>query len=149
MNAHASSNGNAVDGNGPEIVTAPTLSTPDNLFTWHSTSMPPPAPSTELIPSPRLENPEANQAEAGEVPPINSADERALDTTPPPADWEGEREEDSQDDDSTDEEDYSFWANLKEDTSSPDEEELKVIEENGHEISALDREYRLNLIWSL
>lgn len=71
--------------------------------------------------------------------------------TPPPApgwdapesrgDWVGgEREEESQDDDSTDgEEDYPFWVNLKEDTSSPDEEELRAIEETMDEVSALDR----------
>ena len=54
--------------------------------------------------------------------------------------WEGEREEDSQDDESTDEEDYPYWANLKEDTSVPDQEELRAIEESGHETNALDRE---------
>lgn len=54
-------------------------------------------------------------------------------------DWGGEREEESQDDESTDEEDYPFWANIKEDTSSPDEEELRAIEETMDEVSALDR----------
>ena len=62
------------------------------------------------------------------------------DAPDPRGDWGGEREEESQDDDSTDEEDYPFWANIKEDTSSPDEEELRAIEETMDEVSALDRE---------
>lgn len=71
----------------------------------------------------------------------------ATDPTPPGWDapeprgdsWGGEREEESQDDDSTDDEDYPFWANIKEDTSGPDEEELRAIEETMDEVSALDR----------
>ncbi len=60
---------------------------------------------------------------------------------PPPeptGEWGGEREDESQDDDSTDEEDYPFWANVKEDTSTPDGEELKAIEEKD-EVNALAR----------
>lgn len=67
------------------------------------------------------------------------------DAAEPRGEWVGEREEESQDDDSTDEEDYPFWANLKEDTSSPDEEELRAIEETMDEASALDRMCALSL----
>ena len=52
---------------------------------------------------------------------------------------EGEREEDS--DDSTDEEEHPYWANLKEDSSTPDEKELKVIEDTIDEKSALDHDH--------
>lgn len=48
-------------------------------------------------------------------------------------------EEDS--DDSADEEEHPYWANFKEDTSSPDEAELAVIGDQMEEASALDHEY--------
>lgn len=117
---------------------------PDSLV-FSSTSLFPPIDS---VVSPAV--PEGSQPEATDLPAIRSQSEHP----PAPADpvvqgwetsasrtnWEGEREEDSQDDESTDEEDYPFWANLKEDTSAPDQEELRAIEESGHETSALDRE---------
>ena len=134
-----SSNGSTVNDDIHVIAAAHTPSMNDSIFTWHSSSAPPPAPSAESVTTPRLDIFETNQPERGEVPPANPQSEQPPDITPPPPEWEGERDEDSQDDDSEDEEDYSFWANLKEDTSSPDEEELKAIEESGHEISALDR----------
>lgn len=56
------------------------------------------------------------------------------------AEDEGERDDDDSDE-SEDEEEHPFWANLKEDTSAPDERELKIIEENVEEVSALDHEY--------
>ncbi len=43
-------------------------------------------------------------------------------------------------DDSTDEEEHPYWANLREDESSPDEEELKEIEK-GVEFNALDHDH--------
>ena len=43
-------------------------------------------------------------------------------------------------DDSTDEEEHPYWTNLREDESSPDEQELKEIEKET-EISALDHEH--------
>ena len=49
--------------------------------------------------------------------------------------------------DSSDEEEHLYWVNLKEDTSAPDERELKVIEENGDEFSALDHEHWEKLIY--
>jgi len=52
---------------------------------------------------------------------------------------DGEGDDDS--DDSTDEEEHPYWVNLKEDTSSPDERELKMIEETGNEISAIDHSH--------
>ena len=61
------------------------------------------------------------------------------DVAEPRGEWSVEREEESQDEDSTDDEDYPLWANIREDTSGPDEEELKAIEETMDEISALDR----------
>lgn len=83
-----------------------------------------------------------SQSERPPPPPVDPADPAASgwENVPPGANWEGDHEEDTQDDDSTDEEDYSFWANLKEDTSGPDQEELRAIEESGHETNALDRE---------
>lgn len=136
---HISSNGSTVNEDSHGAAVALTPSMDDNPFTWHSSSAPPPAPSTEPAATPRLDIFETNQTERGEIPPANPNGEQPPDIAPPPPEWEGERDEDSQDDDSTDEEDYSFWTNLKEDTSGPDEEELKAIEEGGHEISALDR----------
>ncbi len=47
-------------------------------------------------------------------------------------------EDDSQEEDS-DEEDVPYWANLKEDDSSPDEKELEEIHAKGVEVNALDR----------
>lgn len=94
--------------------------------------------------------PEESQAEATDLPVTRSQSEhppaptdpvtQGWETSASRTNWEGEREEDSQDDESTDEEDYPFWANLKEDTSVPDPDELRAIEESGHETSALDRE---------
>ncbi|KAL6720276.1 hypothetical protein ACLMJK_002197 [Lecanora helva] len=52
---------------------------------------------------------------------------------------EDEGEEDSED--SSDEEEQPYWVNLKEDTSAPDERELKILEESGNEVSALDTEH--------
>lgn len=95
--------------------------------------------------------PEDSQAEPTDLPVARSQSEhppaptdtvgQGWGTSASQINWEGEREEDSQDDESTDEEDYPFWANLKEDTSVPDQEELRAIEESGHETNALDREW--------
>ncbi|KAK4692119.1 hypothetical protein P7C71_g5021, partial [Lecanoromycetidae sp. Uapishka_2] len=54
------------------------------------------------------------------------------------ADDEGEGDDDSDDSDS--EEENPYWASLKEDTSTPDERELKLIEEMD-EVSAVDHEH--------
>lgn len=137
--ARVSSNGSTVNNDSQGTAVPLTPSMHDSLFTWHSSTAPPPVQSAEPISTPQLDIVEPSQPERGEIPQANADGQQASDIIPPPPEWEGEREEDSQDDDSTDEEDYSFWANLKEDTSSPDEEELKAIEEGGHEISALDR----------
>ena len=55
-------------------------------------------------------------------------------------DDDGERDDDDSDE-SDSEDEHPFWANLKEDTTIPDERELKFIEENIEEISALDHQY--------
>lgn len=103
---------------------------------------------TDSVAAPAV--PEESQAEATDLPATRSQSEhpsapvdpvvQGWETSASRTNWEGEREEDSQDDESTDEEDYPFWANLKEDTSVPDQEELRAIEESGHETNALDRE---------
>lgn len=99
------------------------------------------------VATPAIEN--ASQPANGDTSAADSVDPQppaAADPTAPGwdaretrGDWSGEREEESQDDESTDEEDYPFWANIKEDTSGPDEEELRAIEETMNEVSALDR----------
>lgn len=58
---------------------------------------------------------------------------------------DGERDDDS--DDSTDEDEHPYWANLKEDTSAPDERELKMLEETGNEVSATDHEHWEKLVY--
>ncbi|KAL8737721.1 MAG: hypothetical protein Q9181_001406 [Wetmoreana brouardii] len=58
---------------------------------------------------------------------------------------EGREDNDSQDGDSSDEEERAYWAEFVEDTSRPDEHELKAIEEAGREIDALDR----GLYWNI
>jgi len=77
------------------------------------------------------------------VPPVRTggtAPRRTINVPPPPPppesppDPEGEQDEELQDD-----EEDPWWADLVEDTSAPDEEELKEIEQVGPEISALDR----------
>ena len=61
----------------------------------------------------------------------------------PPAEHEGDRngsqEEDSPDEESADEEEQPYWANFVEDTTVPSEEEMKLIEQDTEERSALDR----------
>ena len=52
------------------------------------------------------------------------------------------QEEDSPDEDSADEEEQPYWASFVSDRSVPGEEELKLIEQENAEISALDRKYR-------
>lgn len=59
---------------------------------------------------------------------------------------DGERDDDS--DDSTDEAEHPYWVNLKEDTSIPDERELKMIEEAGDEVNALDHEHWEKLVYT-
>lgn len=123
------------------------ISTPLALYS------PPFAPvtlETDAVPAaiPAVENtgPPAN-GDGSTADPVDPQPPAATDPTAPGwdapesrGDWGGgEREEESQDDDSTDEEDYPFWANIKEDPSSPDEEELRAIEETMDEVSALDR----------
>ena len=49
-------------------------------------------------------------------------------------------------DDSTDEEEHPYWANLREDESFPDEQELREIEK-GVEFSALDHEHWEELVY--
>jgi len=61
------------------------------------------------------------------------------------ADDEGEGDDDSDDSDS--EEENPYWANLKEDTSSPDERELKIIEDTMEEVSALDYDHWENRVY--
>ena len=97
----------------------------------------PPAPAVPLATS---WDSGTNWEREQEAVPSRTHWEGEQETAPPRTNWEGEHEEDSQDDDSTDEEDFPFWANLKEDTSVPDQEELRAIEESGHEISALNCE---------
>lgn len=80
-----------------------------------------------------------SQSEPPPPPPPPDAAPSIWETSESRTNWEADREEDSQEDDSTDEEDYPFWANLKEDTSTPDQDELRAIE-SGHETSGLDRE---------
>ena len=58
---------------------------------------------------------------------------------------EADAEEDS--DDSSEEEEHPYWVNLKEDTSTPDEQELKQIDETGNEVSALDHEHWEQLVY--
>lgn len=106
-------------------------------------------PEAGLMPPPPLH--ETGRSEADEVPPVDSSADHPPPPPPPdsaasgwgevdPTDqWEGDPEEESPDEDSTDEEDNPFWTSLKEDTSGPDEEELKVIEGSLNETSALDR----------
>ena len=57
-----------------------------------------------------------------------------------------EDEGDEESDDSSDEEEHPYWVNLKEDTSAPDDRELKTIEDLGTEVSALDHEHWEKLI---
>ena len=59
----------------------------------------------------------------------------------------GDGEGDDDSDDSTDEEEHPYWVTLKEDTSTPDERELKMIEDAGKEFSALDHDYWENLVY--
>jgi hypothetical protein len=87
---------------------------------------------------PELGDLPTTQSQSEQVPPPDPAPP-TWETSEPRTNWEGDREEDSQDDDSTDEEDYPFWANLKEDTSAPDQDELRAIE-SSNETSGLDRE---------
>ena len=57
---------------------------------------------------------------------------------------EREDDEDRDDDseDSSDDEDHPFWAKFKEDTSAPDEAELRIIEQSSlDEVSAVDHEH--------
>ena len=54
-------------------------------------------------------------------------------------DHEDRDDEDSED--SEDEEEAPFWASLKEDTSAPDEHELKMIEDTIDEVTALNHEH--------
>lgn len=121
----------------------------ENALAWNFLPRLPSAPTAASGITDPLNTLETSQPETGEMPPAIPASELVPGTIDPSAqrwpvpeprpNWDGEREEDSQDDESTDEEDFPFWANLKEDISSPDEEELKVIEGNKNEISALDR----------
>lgn len=83
------------------------------------------------------------------VPPVRfggAAPRRSINVPPPPPppesppDPEGGHDEDLQDE----EEEDPWWAELAEDTSAPDEEELKEIEQAGPEISALDRKCMRN-----
>lgn len=52
-----------------------------------------------------------------------------------------EERDDEDSEDSEDEEEAPFWASLKEDTSAPDEHELKMIEDTIDEVSALNHEH--------
>lgn len=131
--------GSFVDLNGPAA-----LSNNGNLI--QDSSLNPPITESSVAPA----VPGDIQAEATDLPATRSQSEhppaptdnvgQSWGTSTSQINWEGEREEDSQDDESTDEEEYPYWANLKEDTSVPDQEELRAIEESGHETNALDRE---------
>ena len=58
---------------------------------------------------------------------------------PPPPPPESPNPADEHDEDLQDDEEDPWWTDLVEDTTAPDEEELKEIEQAGPEISALDR----------
>ncbi|KAL8652019.1 MAG: hypothetical protein Q9226_004443 [Calogaya cf. arnoldii] len=84
-------------------------------------------------------------------PPERSTSERDLNqgaTTPPlernpserdPHQQEGREADEDQEEDSSDEEERAYWADFAEDTSGPDEDELRVIEQE-EEKDALDHD---------
>ena len=79
--------------------------------------------------------PDQNASDAAQNPP---------ETQPPPPqedDREEGQEEESPDEDSADEEEQPYWASFVDDKSAPSEEELKLIEQDTEERSALDDEY--------
>ncbi|KAL9621441.1 MAG: hypothetical protein Q9160_004084 [Pyrenula sp. 1 TL-2023] len=101
----------------------------------------PPSTETPLITDPpstdsaqASQGGEGNSENTSEIPSNTTEEER--DSPPEPGQESGtpKAEEDEA-------KEKAFWVDLKEDTSSPNEEELKEIEESGHEHSARDYTY--------
>lgn len=102
-------------------------------------------PQSTVIPPPLLPGPRSDRQTSGtghDFPQTPAVTDPNWTVPQPTRGWGGEREDESQEDDSSEEDDYPFWANYKEDLSCPDEEELRVIEEQ-EEFSAIDRKYNL------
>lgn len=105
-------------------------------------------PQSAAIPPPLLPGPRSDRQTPGTghgFPQTPAVTDPNWTVPQPTRGWGGEREDESQEDDSSEEDDYPFWANYKEDLSCPDEEELKVIEEQ-EEVSAIDRKLSLLVI---
>ncbi|KAL8730105.1 MAG: hypothetical protein Q9166_004304 [cf. Caloplaca sp. 2 TL-2023] len=60
---------------------------------------------------------------------------------------EGREVDESRDDDSSDEEERAYWADFVEDTTAPDEAELRIIEEDGHEKDALKHDHWESIVF--
>lgn len=78
-------------------------------------------------------------AQGDNSPPTNNT--QSISNNPPQDDPVDTR---SQDDDSSEDEDDEFWTDFKEDESAPDEEELRLIEENRQEVDASKRKSPLS-----
>ncbi|KAL9107438.1 MAG: hypothetical protein Q9227_007635 [Pyrenula ochraceoflavens] len=96
--------------------------------------------STQSVP-PSQPEPDENQA------PVESSE-----SVPPPAPADTEDAPQPPADDpepaAPPPEENAYWVDYKEDTSSPDEDELKEIENDGNEVSALDYKYHEDQIYS-
>jgi len=126
-----------------EAVTLPPQ--PNVSVTVWTVPAPPPPEGENLVRVMSNGNSIDSAASIAIVPPVRfggAAPRRTINVPPPPSpppesppDPEGGHDEDLQDE----EEEDPWWADLAEDTSAPDAEELKEIEQAGPEISALDR----------
>ena len=105
-------------------------------------------PSDPVMPAPAAEQAsEAVVEDQVEVPAQSQTPPaQTIPDAPPPAEQEEERSggqnRDSPDEDSEDEEEHPYWANFEADTSSPSEDELKIIEQDSPELSAQNRRFR-------
>ena len=117
-----SSNGSSVDSNADDLTLADVVvaSIIDPIGVSAPTLTPPHLPIDGANPTNTPSQP-ATDLDAGIQAAVGRADEH-----------------DSQDEDS-EEEDIPYWANLKEDDSVPDAQELKEIEDTVHETSAVNR----------
>lgn len=141
------------------VLEPPNLSANDGWGGWNDWAPGPtavtPPPAVQETATPPLTAPPQDSIQPADTegaPPQNPANPppAVAGDSPPPQEngdeqanseqREGGEDNESQDDDSSDEEERAYWADFVEDTSGPDERELKMIEEDGQETDALNRE---------
>ena len=127
------------NGQHPSSTTADDLAPPSTTLGTDGTAEEAQDPTSSEPPGQTTtnENVEANTNTMETDSPDSSTDSNAV-TGPSTAGVEETHDEELQEEDEQDDEEHPYWAEIEEDTSAPDEEELKEIEAGQGDLSAYE-----------